>query len=161
MFDIIEPVTVADIRAYLSMNLQDSAEDSLLMGFASTARERAEQYINRAIAPREIVREIGTPNSGTIYLPDKVRVLIRVDYELGADNSDITSYCKASAGGRVTLPPMTRGTFFIRYVPEEYAPETVRTAILMMVRNLYADRAADPLTADVKNMLKPHRSVLV
>lgn len=160
-FDIIEPVTVADIRAYLSLNMQDSTEDSLLMGFASTARERAELYINRAIAPREIVREISTPNNtGVAYLPDKVRVLVRVDYVLGDDGSDITSYCRATAGGRVSLPPMTRGTYYIRYVPEEYAPETVRTAILMMVRNLYADRAADPLTADVKAMLTPHRRLL-
>lgn len=156
----LEPVTIADARAFLSLNMTDTAEDALLDMLISGARAEAETYLRRRIAQQE-VRLVYSARP-MIELPDVPVFIQQVILRRGANAQDITTGSKLVDDSTLQVPLASRdGSVEVVYVCQEYCPPQVKNALLMMVRNAYTDRSADPMTDDVKRILAPHRRLLI
>ena len=149
---IMEPITVADVRAFLSLNIHDTEEDALREMLIRGARSQAETYLRRHVAQQEVKTTIQrAPRSDMWQAPDTIALLHRVT----VDNEDVTDQCNIHGGDVITHP--VGFTVVIEYTCEEYCPPEITTALLMMVRNSYTDRSANPLTDEVRALLAPHR----
>lgn len=143
---IIEPIDLTDVRAFLSMAETDTTQDVLLSTLITNCRASMEQYLPFFVAPRPMVSlVIDTP---IVDLRGPVESLTSVTTEAGVD---ITASCTLE-GHVLTIPP-TVGRVRVEYVTGAYVPAPVQTALLVMVRNLYVDRTADPITPEVLHIL--------
>ena len=153
---VLEPITVADARAFLSLPVTDTQEDALLELLISGARAQAENYIRRRIAQQEVWDRVIANRTGRHDSVDGITMLT----EVLLNGTDITSECSVNGHGWLVYPPSV-GILDIQYTTEEYCPPDVRNALLMMVRNSYTDRSADPLSEEVKGILEKHRVMRV
>lgn len=152
----IEPITVADVRAFLSLPVSDTQEDALLELLISGARAQAENYLRRHIAQQEVWQRIIANRSGAYDSVDGITML----NEVLLDGKDITASCSVSGNGWLLYPPSI-GILDVFMTVSEYCPADVRNALLMMVRTSYTDRSANPLTGEVKALLDQHRVMRV
>ena len=152
----LEPITVAEARAFLSLPLADTEENALLELLISGARAQAEAYLRRHIAQQEVWARVISNRTGVWDCADSI-VMVS---EVIASGKDITSEC-AAMGHTLTYPPMVGSILDVCYTCEEYCPPDVRNALLMMVRASYTDRGANPLNDEVKAILANHREMRV
>lgn len=156
----LEPVTIADARAFLSLNIHDTEEDALLEMLIAGARAEAETYLRRHIAQQE-VRIIHSAGPA-VELADTPAFIQEVEWRRGLqDSEDITALCSLTEYNELITPADRNGILRITYVCEEYCPPQIKNALLMMVRNAYTDRSSDPMTEDIKSILAPHRVVRI
>ena len=160
MQQALEPVAVADVRAFLSLNVHDTEEDALLSMLIAGARARAETYLRRTIAPQTVT--VTTGAGPVVELPDTPAYVQEVLLDADGATTDVTARTRVT--GRYLHTPfgrMRNALLTITYTSEEYCPPDVRQALLVMVRNSYTERGSDPFTEDVRAMLAPHRTVRV
>lgn len=53
--DIIEPITLAEVKAYCRIDQDYASDDGMLEVLITTARQRIEAYINRGLANRDVI----------------------------------------------------------------------------------------------------------
>lgn len=143
---IVEPIDLTDVRAFLSMSATDTSEDALLSLLISQCRARLEQYVPFFLAERDA--EIGVLESPDVCLRGPVQELTKVTTE---DGTDITAECELD--GHVLYLPPVAGWVRVEYRTGAFVPPEVQTALLVMVRNLFVDRTADPMTAEVHRLM--------
>lgn len=158
-----EPIDLTDVRAYLCMEPDDTAEDAALTEAISYCRDRLEAYLPYYLAEREVRVERpmrGAPHDLTMELTGPVLELHAVEVVL-ADGSRVRvpnqlRWCFADVlhvdvahalrGVRARAPPMGVSC---EYRAGAHVPPIVKNALLMMVRNRYERRDEDPLTEAV------------
>ena len=155
----LEPVTVADARAFLSLNIHDTEEDALLEMLIAGARAEAETYLRRRIASQEV--RMRTSARPVLELPDAVLYIQSVIKRTASGEEDLTATTSLNGDSVLSIPTDHDGDLYITYTCEEYCPPQIKNALLMMVRNSYTDRSSDPMTADIKSILAPHRVVRI
>lgn len=156
----IEPVDLTDVRSFCSMSSTDQSEDHLLSILISSARAELEQWVPFWIAERSVILHgMAEPR---IVLRGPIIAVSEVVLKTGKDSdedggwTDISEECTLE-GNVLTLPEGAEGPLQVEIVTGSYCPKPIQTAILMMVRNAYSDRTADPMTEDVFAMISPYR----
>ena len=152
---VLEPITIADARAFLSLNLHDTEEDALLEMLISGARAQAETYLRRHIAQQEV--KILLSSRVEVEVPDRILFLNEVTAKYADGDYDLLPETVIVGDNTLEIPCDRGGQLRISYMCDEFCPPEVKSALLMMVRNSYTDRSANPLTEDIKGMLAPHR----
>ena len=180
-----EPVTLAELRA--QTNVDDAADDAMLLGYLVAARQAAEAFMGRPILPTVMT---GTaeewPDSAGFLLDAPVISVSSVTYT-AADGTTATWTAGSSgyllrdaAGGAKKLRPAknvawpTLGDDPVITITitagwtADLLPESVRTAILQMAANWYAVREVTNIGNIVslvpetgKDLLRPYRWRLI
>ena len=150
----VEPIDLTDVRSFLSMSTTDTSEDVLLTLLISQCRARLEQYLAFFVAEQDC--EAGVKDIRVVDLRGPVQHLTAVTTE---DGEDITSLCILE-GHTLTLPDYS-GWVRIEYRSGAFVPPAVQTALLVMVRNMYVDRTADPITPEVLHIVSDWMEVNV
>lgn len=158
----IEPVDLTDVRSFCSMSSTDQSEDHLLSILISSARAELEQWVPFWIAERSVILHgMAEPR---IVLRGPIIAVSEVVLKTGKDSdedggwTDISEQCTLE-GNVLTLPEGAEGPLQVEIVTGSYCPKPIQTAILMMVRNAYSDRTADPLTDEVRSLASPFMTV--
>lgn len=158
----IEPVDLTDVRSFCSMSSTDQSEDHLLSILISSARAELEQWVPFWIAERSVILHgMAEPR---IVLRGPVIAVSEVMLKTGSDSdedggwTDISGGCTLE-GNVLTLPEGAEGPLQVEIVTGSYCPKPIQTALLMMVRNAYSDRTADPLTDEVRSLASPFMTV--
>ncbi|KQO52354.1 head-tail connector protein [Methylobacterium sp. Leaf85] len=100
---IVEPVTLADMRAHLRLDPDNTAEDGLVEGLIASARAMVELATRRILAPgRYGVMLTAWPADGFVPLPLSPLVALA-----SAGSVDATGTVTAFAPGLVRLAPDT------------------------------------------------------
>lgn len=171
-----EPVTLAEAKAQL--RLEHDAEDALIAGLISAAREAIEVYLRRAlIAQRwqmtldawpqtpvrlpkpplmsvEAVRVIGADGAAAVMAPEAYRVESRAE----------PGFVMLKPAILPPLPGQPRDGIEIDFTAGygdswNMAPAPVRQALLAVVSELYETRGAAPpaIAGGVRSLLEPYR----
>lgn len=164
----VEPVTLAEARLQLKLTADDStAEDSLITGWITTAREIAEHYTGRALASQtlEMALDCFPEEDGDILLDQPpVSSITSISYTdtagvsqtFGASNYALSTYGDSR---RVSL---AYGSFWpttqdvadavrIRYVTGySTTPRVVKDAIRLMVTWLHEHRGDEMDPNDIQ-----------
>lgn len=180
-----EPVTLAELRA--QTNVDDAADDAMLLGYLIAARQAAEAFIGRPILPTVMA---GTaeewPVSAGFLLDAPVISVDSVNYT--AANGTVTTWTagasgylvRDAAGGAKKLrsaknvawptlgdDPVITITITAGWTVD-LLPESVRTAILQMAAHWYAVRevvnigsTAAMVPETGKELLRPYRWRLI
>jgi uncharacterized phiE125 gp8 family phage protein len=159
----VELITVADAAEFMRAEFT-VAEESLVESLITAARQWCEEYLRRAIGVQTLeLRQNGFPaDSGPIVLRSPIIDVTSVKY-LDADGAEVTldedEYITSDAEPAEIVPvsewPATYGSS--DSVRVEYRagysngesprlapdmPKTIRTAMLMMIADMYANREA-------------------
>ncbi len=155
---LLEPITVADVRAFLSLSA-NTDEDSLLEMLISGVRAQAETYLRRRIAMQDVA--FACSYARQIELPDvPMRIGSVVAVGANGSRSDVTDET-VPVGCTLLIGGAESDILQIEYTSEMYCPADVRNALLMAVRNAYVERSSDPMTDDVRQLLAPHRRLRI
>lgn len=178
-----EPVSVADAKAYLQID--GTADDSLLAILISTARRSAEEYTKRSIgeqtwrlaldcfAEEQVHQPYGLAPSWVyearnIELPrgSVTEITSIKTFDTANAESTVDAAFYTLIDDRVTLNDgyvwpsalRTTGAVHVEYKAGGGAvPEPIRMAILMHVTALYENRACASMSDGVKELLNPFR----
>ena len=162
MFKVItavatEPVTLVEARLHLRLDLIGSThpDDDLVTALITAAREYAESYTNRALAPQTLEMVLDCFPAGNIDLdlsPVSSVTSIKYTDVDGVEQTVSTSDYSLSAYGLAntvslaydTVWPVTRAVrdaVRIRYVTgHTTVPKAVKAAILILIAHLYENR---------------------
>lgn len=152
---VLEPLDLSDVRSFLSMSLTDTTEDNLLTMLITQARAIMERWLPFWLAVRQIeMREVVGPDYSVIMKGP----LLSVDMVKDVEGTDITSE-STLVGEILRLPYGTKGPIQVTFTTGACVPEAIQTALLMVVRNLYIDRASDPMTAEVRSLIADYIEV--
>lgn len=146
---VLEPLDLSDVRAFLSMSVKDTAEDHLLSNLISQSRAILEPWVPFWLAVRQTKRVLFAFPDSTILLKGPLQSIDKVQ---DAHGSDITSEC-VLRGIVLSVPRGTLSPCTVEFTTGAYVPEPIQAALLIMVRNLYVDRTADPMTAEVHSII--------
>lgn len=154
MSDIVEPITVAEVRTFIGLADEDTADDALLTMFITLARQRLEPYLPFYLASQTVRVPI---NAGDTVIKGPVG---RGWSVTDRDGHDITASCglRMIAADWVLTSPRDG---WMTYLSGSVCPDSVRLALFTMVRNLCTDRAQDPLTDAVRAMCSAYIEVNV
>lgn len=154
--DTVDPVDLTAVKSYLSLNLADSGEDSLLTALMDTARGVLDDWLPfwTSMATVDCI----TDARPVITLKGPVSQILGVYRFEDGFWEDITEGCTLYLDG-VGLPENVHGTIKVTYSTDGNCPAPIQTAILMMVRTLYLDRTANPMTDSVMRMIAPYLEV--
>ena len=158
-----EIITVDDAAEFMRAEFS-SSEESLIETFITAARQWCEEYLRRAIGVQTLELRIkGFPyNNGPITLRAPLIDVTSVKYldsDLVEQTLDAADYVVSDAEPPVIVPvgawPVSYGSadavrveYRAGYYPggspklSEVLPKTIRTAMLMMVADMYTNREA-------------------
>lgn len=146
---ILEPLDLSDVRAFLSMSLKDSGEDHLLSTLISQCRAIMEMWVPFWLAVRQMKIRAVVSHDSTVHLKGPLQSIDKVE---DAEGIDITDMCTLR-GEVLSVPRGTCDPLVITFTTGAFVPESIQSALLIMVRNLYVDRTADPMTAEVHSII--------
>jgi uncharacterized phiE125 gp8 family phage protein len=152
-----EPVTLADARLHLRIDAGDTSEDDLITALTITAREVAEHYTGRALAPQTLEAALDAFPScrGEIELPmPPVTAITSIKYtdQGGIEQTmDASLYSLSTYGdSRRVAPvygqewPLTQcigDAVRVRFTTGYTAlPKAVKAAMLLLIGHLYENR---------------------
>lgn len=159
---IVEPVSLAMAKAHLSLLPEQEDDDTLIVSMLSTARRLIERRLGMALAPQQLRAKFdATDGTGWTRGPDNVGpvvlglpvvpVLTGGSYPVALDIDGTTvsssTYTVDADAGQIrflTAPSMSDlATLTVTYWAGQatIAPQ-LRTAILLYVGHLYANREA-------------------
>lgn len=139
---IVEPVTVSEAKAWLKVDWD--SEDSLIEALISAAREKCEQYTNRAFISQGITESFGVNDDvvlsrGEVISLDSVtvgeEVLTSADYTTDDSINGFTIALNSLPDDRVTV------VYTAGYGESASdVPKAIIAAIYLMVSDLYDNR---------------------
>jgi len=168
-----EPVTLAEVKAHLKIDIPD--EDALLSSLITAACARAEWHTGRAFVTQSwVLRLDAWPKDSIAEIPlpplAAVSEIAYIDPDAMRTVADASTYRvdPASEPGRVIFqdrPPRLRTTdcleiaFTAGYGTAAAVPEAVRQAILEIVADLYTHRGDEAGTVGLSGqaLLAPYR----
>lgn len=153
---VVDPVDLTAVKSYLSLNLAESSEDSLLSALVTQCSGILEKWLPFWMSMATI--DCITDAKPIITLKGPVSQILGVYHFDNGFWEDITEGCTLYLDG-VGLPEDIRGSIKVTYSTEGSCPAPVQTAILMMVRTLYLDREANPMTDAVMRIITPYLEV--
>lgn len=172
-----EPLSLEETKYFL--RVQHFAEDELIKGLVTTAREMIENYTNRIFLQqtwRLVCLEQDIPKSRVLILPRAPFIKVVEHPKVfftGGEATTITDYkawhhldygyfmCHHHLGDNKTL----QVDFLVGYGEKrEKSPAAMRHALLLIVANLYQHRGDEPegptiLTDQIRELLQPYRWV--
>jgi uncharacterized phiE125 gp8 family phage protein len=158
---VVEPVSLADAKAHCRVDT--TADDALIVGYITTAREWVEDYIDRALVTQQLVMKLDA-------FPDEIELPRPPMVASGTATAVTITYTTGEAGGTATLaasqyrvdrdstPGVIRTTYagswpshlldqnsvtvswWAGYGDATSVPQRVKSAILMCVHELYEKR---------------------
>ncbi len=174
----VEPVTLAEAKAYLRVDLDD--EDALISRCIVAAREAAERYTGRAFVTQDLcLRRDAWPGGGTRALalprPPLIEIATVTVFDLSGTatvlSSDAYIVDSAAVPGRIVLragtlvPSVPRETNMVEIAyragygdTAADVPASIRSAILHWVGHLFEHRGdSSGLPSDAHALLAPYR----
>lgn len=159
--DIIEPVNLEGLKAYLSLREDSTSDDSYLEQLITSARSRLEEEggLERVIAMRPFETIIADDQ----YWHDLYRPLVSIDEVKYTDATGTVrhvedyDYAIGNSAGIGFIPPqdIKAGTgVTVRYTSgyEQYPPSII-LAIKMMCKSMYSRESGDPLSDEVRKLI--------
>jgi uncharacterized phiE125 gp8 family phage protein len=170
----VEPVTLSEAKAHCRVDA--SADDTLIQGYITTAREWVEDYIDRALVTQQLVMKLDT-FPGEIELPRPPMIAS------GTATAVTITYVTGEAGGTATLsaseyrvdrdstPGVIRTLYagswpshlldqnsvtvswWAGYGDAASVPQRVKSALLMCVHELYEKRGDGQMPAAAMRLL--------
>jgi len=158
---VVEPVTLSEAKAHCRVDA--SADDALIQGYITTAREWVEDYIDRALVTQQLVMKLDA-------FPAEIELPRPPMIASGTATAVTITYVTGDAGGTATLsgasyrvdrdatPGVIRNlyggswpshlldqnsvtvTWWAGYGDTTSVPQRVKSAILMCVHELYEKR---------------------
>ena len=155
----VEPVTLAEAKNFCKIELDETAENSLLTLMITAARKQCESYLNISLVER-VVTAILKNELGNIDLPyGPIGAITSIK---DVDDVDISTDTYTITG--IEFKKLKDPDY--DYIKIVYAagyatiPEVFKTAILNQICFLYENRGdVENLSPMVKMSLKPHRRV--
>jgi uncharacterized phiE125 gp8 family phage protein len=149
---IAEPVTLYEAREHLRLSPDQTDDDSLVLGLLATARRVVERRLGQTLTATQYVAtwtespEVADLPYGPVLVDEDHALVVEADgdvvssgsYEIESDVSSIT-FTSVPAGKMVV-------TYWAGAVPGSAIAPQLRSAILLLVGHLYANREAT--TAD-------------
>ena len=155
--DDLEPVSLAEIKEFLSLEHGDGSRDDLLTSALIVARERLEHHTGRILTNREVTASFRLGQR----LPCPIRSvneLTYADYN-GNDVEVPIGAVRFNPDGYIaptfSIPPGThlKARYMAGYDVGD-VPEAVRLAIKMAVRNVHENPNEDPVTPAVLSIVR-------
>jgi len=141
---IEEPLTLSEAKQHLRVDSGD--DDALILGLISTAREQAEQRLDRPMLPQTFLAVIGTAVSGTeMYISNDLLTVETVTYADSAGVDHVTSdYTKTLSGIKPNFSgDNVRVQFTAGAWPDvESVPFSVKAWMLLVMGDLYENRGS-------------------
>jgi len=158
---VVEPVSLADAKAHCRVDA--SADDALMQGYITTAREWVEDYIDRALVTQQLVMKLdafppeielprppmiasGTATAVTItYVTGEAggtATLAASEYRIDRDSTPgaIRTLYAGSWPSHLIDQNAVTVTWWAGYGDPTTVPQRVKSAILMCVHELYEKR---------------------
>jgi uncharacterized phiE125 gp8 family phage protein len=156
-----EPVTLAEAKSHCRVDIAD--EDTLIQGYIATAREWVEDYIDRAIVGQRLMLTLDTfPSEIELPRPPMIAsgtaTAVVVTYVANDSGTTATLATTSYRVDRDSTPGVIRTLYngswpshiidqnsvtvswWAGYGDAASVPQRVKTAILMCVHELYANR---------------------
>lgn len=168
---ITDTWTREDVKTYLRIGLDDTAEDGTVDAITIAAQEWIESYVSKSLLRRTLVLRLdGWPCSGVIHLPRPPLVSVTsITYTDTAGASQTlasTDYTVSSYRQPGTVQPIYAGTFpsllpvpdnvvityEAGYATPELIPQRIRQAGLLLMGTLYEDRESLVTDSTVANL---------
>lgn len=158
---VVEPVSLADAKAHCRVDTD--ADNALIVGYITTAREWVEDYIDRALVTQQLVMKLDAfPAEIELPRPPMVAsgtaTAVSVTYVTGDTGSTATLSTGSYRVDRDATPGVIRNlygqswpshlldqnsvtvTWWAGYGDPQNVPQRVKSAILMCVHELYEKR---------------------
>lgn len=166
-----EPVTLQEARYQCRVDSTD--EDSLIIGYIQSSRERAEKFLNLYLLTQTIEKVLDD-FADEILLKGPVQSITKIEYvdpttlDYVELDSGVYRLDSVSKPARITLEPnrewsdiaevsnAVKITYVAGYASVEEVPQTIKDAIKLLVSELY-DQRSKPDFKTFKNMLAPYR----
>ena len=140
---IVEPVNVTEAKAWLKVDWD--SEDSLIETLITAAREKCEQYTNRAFISQGITESFGIYDDIILSVGD----VISIDsVTVGETTLTTADYSTDGAidGYKITLNDLPDDRVVVVYTAgygtaANDVPKAINAAILLMVSDLYDNRS--------------------
>jgi len=141
-----EPLTLSEAKQHLRVDHGD--EDALILALISTAREQAEQRLDRPMLPQTFLQVFDKAVSGTeLYISNDLLTIESVTYADSAGVDHVTTeYAKTLTGikplfsGDNVRVEFTAGA----WASVESVPFSVKAWMLLLIGDLYENRASTP-----------------
>jgi uncharacterized phiE125 gp8 family phage protein len=170
----VEPVTLAEAKAHCRVDA--SADDALIQGYITTAREWVEDYIDRSLVTQQLVMKLDA-------FPAEIELPRPPMIASGTATAVTITYVTGEAGGTATLssseyrvdrdatPGVIRNLYggswpshlldqnsvtvswWAGYGDAASVPQRVKSAILMCVHELYEKRGDGQMPAAAMRLL--------
>lgn len=171
---VVEPVSLADAKAHCRVDT--SADDALIQGYITTAREWVEDYIDRALVTQQLVMKLDS-------FPAEIELPRPPMTASGTATAVTITYVTGEAGGTATLsatqyrvdrdstPGVIRTLYggswpshlidknsvtvswWAGYGRPEDVPQRAKSAMLMCVHELYEKRGDGAMPDAAKRLL--------
>lgn len=152
---VTEPITLVEVRSFLSIEPTDQSVDAYLLNAVSMVRTRIEDMLPFWIADRIVT--VKSPNRCKIPVKGEIGRIIKATlYHPDGLIEDVTDRCGffSTPNGSCLYPPMVEDTAVeIEFSVIGYMNDTVRLALLTGVRNAYTNRSSNPITEEVVNII--------
>ena len=157
----VEPVTLVEAKAHCRVDT--SADDSLIQGYITTAREWVEDYIDRALVTQQLVMRLDAfPEEIELPRPPMIAsgtaTALTITYVTGDTGGTATLSSSTYRVDRTATPGVVRNLYggswpshlldqnsvtvswWAGYGDAASVPQRVKSAILMCVHELYEKR---------------------
>jgi uncharacterized phiE125 gp8 family phage protein len=171
---VVEPVSLADAKAHCRVDA--SADDALIQGYITTAREWVEDYIDRALVTQQLVMKLdafpaeielprppmiasGTATAVTItYVTGEAggtSTLAASEYRIDRDSTPgaIRTLYAGSWPSHLIDQNSVTVSWWAGYGDPTTVPQLVKSAILMCVHELYEKRGDGAMPDAAKRLL--------
>lgn len=157
----IYPMTMADVRAFCSLNPTDQSSDAFFTDAIEQIISRIEDITDLWLCTRNISVTVPACRRD-IRIRGRIQTLVSVTV-IGPDGkletiTDKVGMCVGSNQTTIYLRDCYEGYVEIEFVSQATVTPALRMAILTAIRNAYVNRQADPLTAEVQSILAPYIS---
>lgn len=170
----VEPITLAEAKAHCRVDA--SADDALIQGYITTAREWVEDYIDRALVTQQLVMKLdafpaeielprppmiasGTATAVTVtYVANEAgttATLATSQYRVDRDSTPgvIRTTYAGSWPGHIIDKNSVTVTWWAGYGDTASVPQRVKSAMLMCVHELYEKRGDGAMPDAAKRLL--------
>ena len=170
----VEPVTLAEAKAHCRVDA--SADDALIQGYITTAREWVEDYIDRALVTQQLVMRLDAfPLEIELPRPPMIAsgtaTAVTITYVTGEAGGTATLSASSYRVDRDSTPGVIRNLYggswpshlldqnsvtvswWAGYGDAASVPQRVKSAILMCVHELYEKRGDGQMPAAAMRLL--------
>ena len=170
----VEPVTLAEAKAHCRVDT--SADDTLMQGYITTAREWVEDYIDRALVTQQLVMKLDAfPAEIELPRPPMIAsgtaTAVTITYVTGESGGTATLSASEYRVDRDSTPGVIRTLYggswpshlldqnsvtvswWAGYGDAASVPQRVKSAILMCVHELYEKRGDGAMPAAAMRLL--------